>query len=61
MLLKSKLTNGILALDLNKRIESYEEGYSITTSKIPDLGACGRTIFVIEKCEDDTDIADLLS
>ena len=61
VLLKSKFTNGILALDLNQSIESYEEGYSVTTSKAPNLGACGRTIFVIEKCDDDTVIADLLA
>ena len=61
IMLRSKETKGLLAADLSDHIESVDEGYCITTSQSPDLGPCGRTIFIIHRVDDDHDIASAMA
>lgn len=60
-MLRSQETKGLLAADLADHIESVDDGYCVTTSQSPELGACGRTIFILHRVDDDHDIASAMA
>ena len=56
-MLRAKETLGHLAADLADPINGPDEGYALTSTGAPEIGACGRTIFVFERVDDDRDVA----
>jgi hypothetical protein len=58
-MLFNRQTSGFLVLDMGDKIKSIDEAYSVTTTE-KNLGPCARSVFVIEREENDDDFDDNL-